>query len=402
MKRLERLLEGAFILFSIIFISGLLLSGCSSTNRKESIAVVDRGQVVVSVEASGAVEAENEVIILSPSSSVIKKIDKEPGSRVKQGDVILELDPDPVMDEIDKIKDQLDVKNNSMEKSRLSNRSTQIDLDYNVEVKKLKIASLKSELADEEQLLSVGGISPSKIEETKQNITLAEKDLATVTEKNEIRLKQLKADEEGLRLQINIQEKQLADQEALLKKMVVKAPSDGIVLAVTGRVGEKVPGDKMIVRMSDLTTFQIIGSADEKYSELIKTGNRVYALLDGKKLPGRVGNVTPVVENNKIRFNVHLEESNYPGLIPNQAIRLEVIQLLRSNTLRIPNSPEFKPDIVQSVSVKDSEKIIRKKVRFGLKGSEYQEIISGLNEGDQVIITGDAKASKDSKSELTD
>ena len=107
-------------------------------------------------------------------------------------------------------------------------------MSYNEEVKKLKITSLKSQLADQEQLLEVGGISPARIEQTKQEITLAEKDLKTLNEKNSIRLKQLETEEQGLLLQIRMQEKDLKEKQGLLEKMSIKAPSSGIILVHFG------------------------------------------------------------------------------------------------------------------------------------------------------------------------
>ncbi|MBN1820568.1 MAG: HlyD family efflux transporter periplasmic adaptor subunit [Prolixibacteraceae bacterium] len=390
------------ILFAVIVI--LVVPKIKNVFQKqvtnEIFVVVDRGQVVVTIEATGIVEAENEVIILSPASSIIKKINKEAGSRVSAGEVIMELDESQVESEIEKISDQLDVKRNSLEKSQLNNRSTLIDLDYNVDVKKLRITSLKSQLADEEQLLSVGGISPARVEETKQNITLAEKDLSMIIEKNDIRLKQLKADEEGLLMQIRIQEKQLEEMKSLMQKLKVTAPSDGIILSVSGKVGEKVSADRMLARMSDLTTFKIIGSIDEDYSDFIKTGNQVYAIIDNEKLGGRIGNITPVIENSKIQFNIHLDESNHPGLIANQNIKIQVIRSLRNNTLRVPSNDEFQPNNQQIVLVKDSERVVKKSVVFGIKGIEYQEVLSGLKEGDQVITTDLSKYFKE-KSETS-
>ena len=122
-------------------------------------------------------EPKSEVIILSPASSIIKEILKEVGSHVNEGEPIIILDPAPIQTEMDDIQDQLEVKQNSLLKNRLNARSAKVDLDYNVQVKNLRIASLKSELADQEQLLEVGGISPAKFEQTKQELELAEQDL---------------------------------------------------------------------------------------------------------------------------------------------------------------------------------------------------------------------------------
>ena len=53
---------------------------------------VQRGQIISGVKATGVVVSENEVLILSPASSLIKQIYKEPGSWVKKGEIILKLD----------------------------------------------------------------------------------------------------------------------------------------------------------------------------------------------------------------------------------------------------------------------------------------------------------------------
>lgn len=372
-----------FVLFRIIGIPSFL----TSNSQKYQTSIVDRGQVFIPIDATGIVEPENEVILLCPLNSIILKINKEPGSRVKKGEVIVALDPGPTRDEIEQISDQLEIKSNSLERSRLEGQMSRIDLDYNVEVKKLKIASIKAQLADEEQLLSVGGISSAKIDETRQNLVLAEKDLAVVLKKNAIRLNQLKTDEIGLNLQIEIQKKQLADKMEMLGKLDIKAPSDGIIISVSGKVGEKMGNDKMLVSMSDLTTFKIRGSIDEKYSEFIKTGNPVFAFPENEKLNGTIGNVTPVVADNKIQFNVHLEFSTNPKLIPNQTVKLQVLKTLKNEVLRISSDNSFKGNEEQTVYVLDSGNVVPKTVKFGIKGTDFQEIISGLNEGERVLLS---------------
>jgi HlyD family secretion protein len=350
--------------------------------------IVDRGPVLLSVHATGVVDSENEVLILSPGPGIIKSILAEPGSRVKKGDIILQLNTEEVNDAIESIKDQLEVRRNSLERTRLNAQSIRLDLDYNEEVKKLKIASLKSQLADQQQLLEVGGISPARIDQTKQEIKLAEKDLETLVEKNSIRLKQLKAEEEGLLLQIRMQEKELEEKQELLQKMSIRAPSSGIILSILGKAGEKVSTDDLLVRMSDLTSFKIIGSVEEQYAEQLKTGNRVLVNLGDEQLEGTVGNITPMVENEKIQFNVHLKQSSHPKLIANQQVEIQIIVNYKEDALRIKKIPEFETGQKHSMFVIEGDKAVKRDFTLGIIGNEYCEVLSGLNEGDAVIVEG--------------
>jgi HlyD family secretion protein len=343
--------------------------------------------VVRSFSGEGVVEPQSEVIILSPASSIIKEILEEAGSHVDAGEPIIILDPTPIQTEIDNIRDQLEVKQNALRKNRLNARSTKVDLDYNVQVKNLRIASLKSELADEEQLLEVGGISPAKYEKTKQELELAEKDLVMLKEKNSIQLEQLEADEEGLMLQITMQEKVLAAREEALGRMIIRAPSAGIILSIRGKVGEKVDTDRLLVEMSDLTNFKIRGTVDDDFSDHVKTGTGVYVRIDEEKLTGVVGTVSPVIRDRKIEFDVNLKESNHFRLRPNLNVNLEIVMAERDSVLRIANGPVLGRGDEHKVYVLTGQGAELRDIKTGLRSEDFVEIVEGLKEGDRVVLS---------------
>lgn len=386
----KRLTAIAIIVFMVL--SGWVIYRLSLPNALRDgefdMSVAEIGKVISSVPAEGTVSPENEVFILSPASSIIKYIHVEPGSHVRQGEVILVLDPEPIEEEADKLEDQLEVIKNNLEKTRLNTRNTQIDLDYNVEVKKLRVVSLKSELADQEQLLEVGGISPAAYDKTKQELVLAEKDLEMIQEKNSIRLQQLQAEEQGLIIQMEIQQKELDANRNLLDEMIVRAPSDGIILAVDAREGEKVNKDRLLLTLSDLTTFKLSCRIDEKNSELIKTGGKVYALVDDEKLPGQIGRISPVIDQDMVDFNVYLHQSNHEKLKPNLNLSILVVKSEKDSVLRVRKGPAFsKGNSSIEAFVIQSGAAVHRTIETGLDGDEYVEIKSGLSEGEQVIIS---------------
>ncbi len=351
------------------------------------ISEVEIGSVMSTRPAEGTVEPESEVLILSPASSIIKRIVKDVGSKVNAGEAIIILDPTPVQDQIEKMNDQLEVKRNSLIKNLLNAKSIRVDLDYNVEVKKLKIASIKSELADQEQLLEVGGISPAKFDKTKQELTLAEKDLETINEKNRIRLLQLVTDEEGLKLQIEIQEKELANQEILLEKMIIRAPSAGIILSLDGRQGEKVNRDMQLISMSNLSNFKILALTDEDHSEYIRTGVQVVVGLDGEELDGQVGTVSPVIKNKNVVFDVYLEESNHRKLRPNLTLPIKIVIDRVDSVKRVKLGPSLVHSSNFDIYKVEGDAAILQNISTGLMGDNYIEIIEGANPGDQLIIS---------------
>ncbi len=372
---------------AIVMVVFVPFNADNSHKQNVQVANVEIGRIIRSFPGEGIVEPKSEVIILSPASSIIKEILKEVGSHVNEGEPIIILDPAPIQTEVDNIRDQLEVKHNALLKNGLNARSAKVDLEYNVQVKNLRIASLKAELADQEQLLEVGGISPAKFEQTKQELELAEKDLIMLKEKNSIKLQQLEADEEGLRLQIEMQEKVLAAKEEDLSEMIIRAPSAGIILSIQGKVGEKVNTDRLLIEMSDLTNFKIKGTVDDDFAESIKTGVRVYVKIDNDQLMGVIGAVNPVIRDRQIDFDVNLEESSHVKLRPNRAASLEIVRAERDSVLRLPHGPVFGRGTEHEVFVLTPGGARVVQVITGLKTPEYVEIRQGLEEGDRVVLT---------------
>ncbi len=371
-------------------------SGCHSgqstlTEGEFETSRIERGNVETYVLTEGTIEPANEVILLSPASSIIQKIHKEPGQRVTQGEIIVQLDTREVQSGIEKLNDQLEMKENNLQKTKLNARSAKIDLAYNAEVKKLRIASIKSELADQEQLLEVGGVSPAKIEKTKQELVLAEKDLELIKEKNAIRLAQLDTEEQGLLLQIEMQRKELLELQELLERMQVKAPSDGIILSVEGKEGEKIAADKRLVNMSDLTRFKVRASIDDDYKSLLVTGRKAYVAFDTTRLEGRIGTIHPTLTEGRISFYVRLEQSNHPQLLPNQKVTLQIVEQSHKDVWRISNGEAFGKQKKQNVFVIRDDSAFRQEVKFGLMTNDYLEIKTELDSNTQIIISNTSR-----------
>jgi HlyD family secretion protein len=386
----KRLFQITLIVIALLVLLYFIYRFFQPSNLKPGdyrTSIVDYGVVYTSVPAMGIVNPENEVLMLSPSSSIVSTIYFEPGSRVSKGTVILTLDPKSITQEIENLKDQLGVMENDLQKNRLNARSIRVDLDYNAEVKHLKITSLKTEIADQEQLLKVGGISPALNEQTRQELVLAEKDLKMTLEKNSIRLKQLEAEEKGLQLQIDMRNKELESKLEISKRLTVRAPSDGIILGIYANAGERVDKDKLLVKMSDLSTFKIKGSVDNSYIDNVKTGGEVYAIIDRIRLKGKIGNVSPVIKDKKIDFDVFLEYSKYQKLMPNMEVHLMMVIQKKDSVLRVEQGPAFGRSKRQDIFVIKSEKAVKQSITTGLIGTEYVEVLSGLQAGDRVITS---------------
>ena len=356
------------------------------SKQKFLVETVGRGEVISSVKASGIVESDDEIIVRSPERSIIKKVYKNAGARVSKGELLIELDEKSLQDEIDRMKNQLELKQNALEKLQLNAQSTRLNLDRNEEAKRLRINSLKTTLEQQEKMLNEGTVSQTRVERTKQEIEMAETDLQSQIERNTIRIQQMDADERGLMLQIHSQEKNLNEKQSLFSKLKVRAPADGVILAINSNEGQRIEIDAMMLRMSDLSSYKVVGWVNEREAQRIQTGNIVSVYLGEESLEGVVGEITPMVEDEMVHFDVHLKDKKNPELKINKSVSLEVISRQHENVLRIKKHPEFENVSHRFLYVLNSRDAVKTEVIFGTNGNEYCEVVSGLNEGDQVLI----------------
>ena len=159
------------------------------------------------------------------------------------------------------------------------------------------------------------------------------------------------------------------------------------MLNIYGTEGEKFNAGDVLVQVSNMNSYKITGCVDEQYADVIKTGGREYATLDNKQLPGKIGRVKPVIENTRVSFDVFLEENNNPNLIPNMKIKLEIVSSQRDSVLRIKKGQAFEGGGKQNLFIISADKAERREAEIGLIGSEYVEIIEGINEGEEIIIS---------------
>ena len=390
---LLRILLGSFLFVSLVILTACQQRQSSLVEGKFETYIIDRGHIETFETCEGYVEPANEVLLLSPASSIVEKIIKGAGQQVTEGEVIIELDTKPVNDKIEQLNDQLAVANNNLEKTILNAKSTKADLLFGQETKKLKIASIKSTLSDQKQLLEVGGISQAQVDKTGQELILANKDLQLAEEKNTIRLAQLAAEEKGLLLQIEMQEKELLQQRNLLKMMQVKAPSNGIILNIHAKEGEKIQGEKLLVSISDLSRLKVEASINEKHRRLIKIGRKANVLAGDERLQGSISSIMPRLDNGNLHFSVVLTEDDQSKLIPNQKVELHVLKAAKYDVLRLKKGPLVDSRENQSLYKVNGDSAIKQDFTFGLITDKFAEITDGAQEGYEIVIATSAPLS---------
>ncbi|NLI08651.1 MAG: efflux RND transporter periplasmic adaptor subunit [Thermotogaceae bacterium] len=183
----------------------------------------------------------------------------------------------------------------------------------------------------------------------------------------------------------------LAQAQADLSNLAVKAPFDGVILEVSAQTGQSVTNGLSLMSISNLKNQEVLVTVVEEDLNLVHAGQPVDLFFDALPDTTLSGKITRVVpkrsEEDKAVYPVYISVNQFPdNLVPGMTVDATITINERTGVLRLPRT------VVRSVGTDQAEvevwtgSVIEKRtIQVGLHGDSYVEILSGLDEGDQVV-----------------
>ena len=362
------------------------------------IAVVDCGDIEPSVAASGIVVPSIEEMIICPINSQILEVLHHSGDAVEAGTPLLRLDTQSAQIDYQKSVDQLQMQQSQFERLKINNRTYLDDLSMKVKVAAMKLDRLEAELRNERYLDSLGSGTHDKVKEAEFSCKTSRLELEQLRQQlsNEKLIKA--ADEREKQLEINIASRNLAEIKRTLDDAAIRSPRNAIITYIMDEVGAQVSQGSKIAVVSDLSHFKINGSIADIYSEYVTAGGKVTIKIGNDNLIGTIGSVTPLSKDGKISFTVNLAEDNHQRLHSGLKADVHVVNSIKENVLRLPNSNYYVgPGEYTLFVFNGDDTLVPRIVHLGECSYDKVEVIDGLNAGDHVVIS-DMKQYKNVKS----
>lgn len=390
-KQIYRKLIPFLIAVMIIIIIVILLSRLFEPrySRKEfDIKEVDKGSIEITVTASGKLTPLLEEIIVSPINSRILETYKNIGDTVKVGEALLRLDLSSVETEY---KQKLDEK--EMMKSKLIQLEVKLDnsiseLSMQQQLKEMQLQQLFTDLQSELYLDSIGASTSDKVRRAELAYDEVKLQLQQLKQKIQNEKKNAEAELNIQRLELSIFEKKLGENMRLLKDARILSPKNAILTFIDNQIGTQVIQGRQVAIVSDLSSFKVECEIADGHREKLSLGAKAIVKTDEIELTGTIVNITPSIINGVINFNLMPDNVGYPGLRSGLKADVYVLYGKRLDVLRIPNGTWFnRGKGIYDIWVINGDKIEKRKVNLGESSFDYVEVISGLSEGEQVILS---------------
>jgi len=394
----------------VIAVGLWLLLRDSAGQTRYSTAPVSRGNIENLVTATGVLQPRDYVDVGAQVSGQLKVLHVDVGSEVKEGDLLAEIDATVYAARVEGTRAQL-----RNQQAQLKDREAQ-----------LKLARIQYQ----------------------RQVNLHKEDATTAEELQsaEAQLQSAEAQLDSLKAQVAQTESSLRAEEANLEYARIYAPMSGTVVSLTSRQGQTLNANQMaptVLRIADLSTMTVQAQVSEADIGKLQPGMKVYFTTfgsGGKRWYSTLDRVepTPTILNNVVLYNALIDVPNPDGALMTQmttqvffiaaqardVLMVPVAALIfkknegehgqstagpahtdrqpRATGERPPGTPRgegSRGDRAATTSAESRTATVKvlqrgntveeRQVTIGVSNRVRAQVISGLQEGDQVIL-GDA------------
>ncbi|MGH9608297.1 MAG: efflux RND transporter periplasmic adaptor subunit [Bryobacteraceae bacterium] len=349
--------------------------------------------VPLNVTAVGTVQAIHSVDVKSQIAGQITEVNFEPGQNVRKGQLLFQIDPQPVLAQIAQI--QADI-------------NKDIALEQQAQANKAKDqATLKQNQAVADRALALGKAGINSKEQTEQAVATADASKASV-EADEAAIKSATAS-------LKADRAQLAAEQLQLSYTKITAPISGRAGAIAVRAGNLVGanGTTALVTLLQMSPIYVSFGLPEQLLPQVQQHNARQPLLvtaggDGEKpVTGKLVFIDNTVDTTTGTVNLKAQFKNpdltlWPGEFVNTQLRLQVQQNQTVVPTRtVENGPNGKYVwVMDPATSKVTIRPVQVARNYTSKGQELAVIESGVHPGEMVISEGQMRLRPGAKVKL--
>ena len=389
-ERNKQIMKYGGIGAAMVVCATLLLSFMQSGVKRKDLIVstVDKGTIEVSVSASGRVVPAFEEIINSPIHSRILEVYGKGGDSVEVGTPILKLDLQSTQTAYNKLLDEEQMRRYQLEQLRINNETQLSNMAMNIKVSAMELNRKEVELRNERYLDSIGSGTTDKVRQAELAYNRGKLELEQLRQQYENEQKVKAADLKVKELEFNIFAKELAEMKRTLEDAQIRSPRKAILTFINNQVGAQVSQGEQVAIISDLSHFKVEAEIADAYGDRVAAGGRAIVKVGSEKLEGIISSVTPLSKNGVISFSVQLNNDSHKRLRSGLKTDVYVMNAVKEDVMRVANSSYYVGRGEYNLFVLDGDdQLVKRKVQLGDSNFEYVEVISGLQPGDQVVVS---------------
>ncbi len=408
--RLTFFVLGAALVLVVGFIAFSNVFRSEASVPEERLVEIKRGNLALSVVATGSIEPVTTVELKSKSSGLVQSIYVEEGDLVREGQILIELDKELLRAELRETEANrlaAIARQQEAESNHLSAVNMKQKLGLDVNNLEDKVAFHKKQVNRYENLSREKLIPHSELEVRERQLQEATFELAALKSELLMQDSRIGAAEKAVaRVAAEVSQAQAVLDRAAenLRNSTIRSPLTGTILKRHGEVGDAVSSilqlgsqATLLMTLGDMAEVFFEGRVDETDIGKIFVGQQARVKVDAyrdRPFPGKVLRIAPLgeEEDNVIGFEIRVSIADPEQILRAQmSANAEIIIEEKEDILLIPeNAVVYGKDRNTFAEVYDpaeENQSRRVQIEIGISDGTTTELVSGLPEGETVITT---------------
>ena len=381
---------GALVL---ILVFGLLIRGWSATEYTVSrerlrIVTVTEGPFVRDVSAQGTVVAAVSPTLFAVAPGNISYA-VHAGDTVKTGQLLATLASPALENEYQRERATLESLDTALQRQIIEIRRQKLRTQEEADLANVQIRAAEREMQRAQAAWDKGAIAERDLRRAEDERESARLSYEHARDTAGLEQESLDLDLRSRRLERERQGYVVANLKRRVDELAVRAPVDGMVANLAAAEKASVAENAPLLTVVDLSAFEVEFQVADVYARDIKAGMEAEISLDGQQHRGLVTAISPEVRSGQVTGRVKFAGEQPPGLRQSQRGSVRIVIEQRAKARKFERSQDI-ASTTRAVYVVDDDRAVRTPVELGAASVSEIEVISGLEPGDEVIISGAA------------
>ncbi|WP_306520823.1 efflux RND transporter periplasmic adaptor subunit [Rheinheimera sp.] len=339
------------------------------------------------VSVQGKVVAAVSPKLYAPADGTVSFF-AEAGTTVKKGDVIAAIESPELDSKLKQEQATLNSLATGLDRQKIQSRKQQLIDQKAVDLAQVALTTAEREKRRAEQGYSVKAISQIDYEKAGDDLNNAQLQFEHAVKDAKLNKESLEFESTALGMELERQSFLVANLQRQVSALQVQSPVDGIIGNLAADNKTYLSKNQLLLSVVDLSQFEVEIAIPESYADDLTLGMPVEVTLDQQLYPAVLVSISPEIVENQVTGRVRFGDKSPPGLRQNQRLASRILLEQRDAVLQVARGQFLESSNGQFAYKVQNGVAIKTPIALGARSLSAVEVLSGLSEGDQIIISG--------------
>jgi HlyD family secretion protein len=382
---------GVAVLLALIWvvptIARLVSAGSSVSASSVRVAAVKRGTLTRDISAQGKVVASVSPTLYTTTAGIVT-LDVHAGDKVEKDQVLAEVYSPELTNKLEQEQATYDSVNIEVERTGIDNRQKQLTAKQTYDKALIDRQTAAREVDRNERGFKAGAIPEINVLRSKDALAKADLDVAHAEADAKLLDDTLAFELKTKRLALARQKLLIAELQRQVDELKVRSPVAGQVGQLLVQQKASVVANAPLLTVIDLTALELELQVPEVFAHDLAIGMPAEILDGSQKYSGALSAVSPEVVDGQVVARVRFGDDKPAGLRQNQRLTTRILIDEHPNVLMVERGPFVDSGAGRVAYVVRNGVAERTAIQVGATSLNAVELVSGVKEGDKVVVSG--------------